>query len=260
MLAKRDLPDEFTRWNKRWWAPFGRPLPPNPTDRVAFLAQRLRGRFGFQLNSPTRRFEYPWVASQIQRGERVLELGGALSGLQFAIASDARAEVHNVDPFYDYGSGAYDNSPERRHAAMNKACHTNVVLHRCRLEEAHLEGQFDAVYSVSTVEHMPETEIQNALVTIDKILKPGGRLVLTVDLFLDVQPFCSATKNQWGKNVSVAWISDLTGYQLVAGDRAELFGFPEFATDHILCNLSNYSVHYSQLAQCFVLVKASATD
>ena len=41
---------------------------------------------------------------------RMLEIGGALSGLQSS--SLAGCEVHNVDPFLDYGMGEYDVDPE----------------------------------------------------------------------------------------------------------------------------------------------------
>jgi len=35
------------------------------------------------------------------------------------------------------------------------------------------------------------------------VLKPGGRLVLTIDLFLNLKPFTSRTSNQFGVNVSI---------------------------------------------------------
>ena len=254
-----ELSDGFEAWNHRWGAPSGRhfPLEGLLGRRMPWLARYLRGPFAFQANSPTRKFEYSWVASQLQADHRLLEIGGALSGLQFALAKDLGAEVHNVDSFFDYGNGPgeYAVSPEERHARMNTSYRTKVILHHSVLEDTDLDGPFVAVYSVSTLEHLPKEAIQKALERVDVLLRPGGRLVLTVDLFLDVQPFCASERNRWGTNVSMAWLAEMTGYNLVEGDQRELFGYPEFSTDHVLCNLGEYLNYSSQLDQCAVFVK-----
>jgi hypothetical protein len=76
-------------------------------------------------------------------------------------------------------------------------------------------------------------------------------VVLTIDLFLNLTPFCSRTTNMWGANASVAWIDELLGYTMVAGDRAELYGYQEFSTDRILSRLEEFAIGagYPQLAQ-----------
>jgi 2-polyprenyl-3-methyl-5-hydroxy-6-metoxy-1,4-benzoquinol methylase len=261
MLAKAQLTEGFEAWNRRWGAPSGRhfPLEGLVARRAPGIARYVRGPFGFQSNSPTRRYEYPWVASKLRGEHRLLEIGGALSGLQFSLAKGQGAEVHNVDPLINYGNGPreYEVSPAERHAAMNACYKTKVVLHHSVLEDADLEGPFDAVYSVSTLEHMQKDAIERTLGRIDNLLRPGGRLVLTADLFLDAQPFCSAESNRWGTNISMAWLAEVTGYDLVEGDRRELFGYPEFSTDYVLCNLGEYSMYASQLAQCAVFVKGT---
>lgn len=75
--------------------------------------------------------------------------------------------------------------------------------------------------------------------------------MLTVDLFLNLEPFCSRSANQWGVNMSVARIEELLGGPMVAGDRAELFGYEEFSTDAVLCRLDEFAMgtEYPQLAQ-----------
>lgn len=35
------------------------------------------------------------------------------------------------------------------------------------------------------------------------LLKPNGYLVMTVDLFINLKPFCSRESNQFGTNVSI---------------------------------------------------------
>jgi hypothetical protein len=68
---------------------------------------------------------------------------------------------------------------------------------------------------------------------------------------LNLTPFCSRTTNVWGSNASVAWIDELLGYTMVAGDRCELYGYPEFSTDQILSRLDEFAIgiYYPQMAQ-----------
>ena len=58
--------------------------------------------------------------------------------------------------------------------------------------------------------------------------------MLTVDLFMNLEPFSERKANEWGSNVSIAWIEELVGYEMVTGDRGELCGYPEFSVERIL--------------------------
>ncbi len=179
-----------------------------------------------------------------------MEIGGAFSGLQFVLAKDGH-EVHNVDPFFDYGRGGYSTDPVVRHASLNRAFNTNVILNKSTLPDADLEGNFAAVICVSTLEHLPPESIEATLETVKKLIAPGGLVVLTVDLFLNLIPFSDRATNVWGGNSSIAWIEDLLGYEMVAGDRAELYGYKEFSPDHILGRLEEFAINagYPQMAQ-----------
>jgi len=263
MLARREIPPEYQEWNHRWGAPLGRHRPAvgavsrfGPSVRKLIRhdprAVRARGPFAFQWNTSTRAVEYPWAYHQLAPlgPSRVLEIGGALSGLQFVLAKEG-FEVHNVDPFVDYGSGDYGIAPEREHAELNRAFGTDVVLHRTTLPEAGLRGGFSAVYCISTIEHLSPEDVDATLRTARELLVPGGILVVTVDLFLNLEPFCSRTSNRWGVNMSLARIEEILGGPLVAGERAELCGYEEFSTDRILSRLEEFAVGagYPQLAQ-----------
>jgi 2-polyprenyl-3-methyl-5-hydroxy-6-metoxy-1,4-benzoquinol methylase len=254
MLARRELPHEYALWNRAWAAPYGRDGTAVAVFRLlgSRRARQARGPFAFQENTITRTYEYPWAYHQlVDLGpSRVLEIGGALSGLQFVLAK-AGHEVHNIDPFVDYGRGNYHIDPIAEHASLNRAFGTNVVLHRSTLPEAELAGSFSAVVCISTLEHLPHDSVDATLTAVKRLLAPGGLVVLTIDLFLNLVPFCSRTTNVWGTNASVAWIDKLLGYEMIAGDRTELYGYPEFSTDRILSHLEEFAVgtSYPQLAQ-----------
>jgi 2-polyprenyl-3-methyl-5-hydroxy-6-metoxy-1,4-benzoquinol methylase len=274
MLARRELPEEYEAWNFDWGAPWGRRAVAYPIDcgrreklveyverlprkvRVpvlrSALMNRVRGPFALQPNTSTRGYEYPWAFYQVQGlgPSRILEIGGALSGLQFVLAKSGH-EVHNVDPFFDYGDGQYEVDPIAEHRALNRSFGTNVTLHRATLPAANLTGRFSAVLCISTIEHLSEQDIVSTLAAAKEVLAPGGLLVLTVDLFLNLEPFCDRKTNQWGSNASIAWIEDLVGYEMVVGDRTELYGYPEFSVPRILSRLEEFAVstQYPQMAQ-----------
>ena len=137
------------------------------------------------------------------------------------------------------------------HAALNRSFGTDVSLHRTTLPTANVTGKFGAVLCISTIEHLSEPDVVATLAAAKELLAPGGLLVLTVDLFLNLEPFCDRKANDWGSNVSIAWIQELVGYQMVTGERSELCGYPEFSVERILSRLEEFAVstQYPQLAQ-----------
>jgi SAM-dependent methyltransferase len=261
MLARRDLPTKYAEWNDRWHAPFG----PSWVDESDFAARfaptvgpRL-GPFGFQPNSDTRRFEYPWAfyATTLNEGMQTLEIGGALSGFQFVLGRTG-VRVVNVDPFHDYGSTTfYPEAPRDLHAKINKWCGTNVELLVSTLEAATLPAEsFDRAYCISTLEHMEPAQIRAAVREVQHVLKPGGIFVLTVDLFLDITPFTEKKRNKWGTNISVREVVDASGMHVIHGRQSELYGFEQFALERVQCEVSDYLVgEYPVMVQTLVLQK-----
>jgi len=262
VLATLHMPDRYHEWNRRWHAPQGpdgRTYLPAPT-RVSRRKARALGPFVWQPNSSTRAFEYPWAfySIDVRPGQRVLEIGGALSGLQFVLARGG-ASVVNVDPFVAYGDeGPPVEDPSASHGWLNDVHGTDVVLRRTTVDEAALPARsFDAALCISTIEHLSPDAIKAILGEVARVLGPGGRFVLTVDLFLNLAPFTRRTENEWGANVSVRWLVEESGLELVDGNRAELFGYDEFDAERVLASLERYAIStaYPQLAQAFVLRK-----
>lgn len=215
---------------------------------------RWIGPFGFQENSSTRAYEYPWCfyAAPIVPGLSAIEIGAGLSGFQFAL-SRAGADVVSVDPVINPNSAVDWSFPEEEFDRLNRALRTNVRFIRSTLQEAALPAaSVDRVYCISAMEHIPIEELPSLLAEIRRILKPGRYLVLTVDLFLDCFPFTSQDRNQWGTNIPLAKLAEEAGFTLAQGNREEIYGFPEFRTDTVLRRISEFLCHRGVLSQCAV--------
>ena len=258
MIAPALLPEKYREWNAHWSAPRGTRFAQwKMSSRMRVLSAPLVGMFAFQENNSTRAYEYPWAffATPLERGMRALEIGGGLSGFQFVL-SRYGIKVTNVDPGLKARGRGWPVG-QRTFKALNVLFRTDVALKACFVEEADLAAaSLDRVYSISTFEHIPEQDLQSILKHAAAALKPGGYLVATVDLFLNVRPFASEEENEFGRNVSVKWIIEQSGLNMVQGTPAELFGFAEFDPERITRLRNIYFIgEYPALVQAFVLRK-----
>jgi SAM-dependent methyltransferase len=261
MLAPATLPQKYRQWNDAHGAPFGRPIPRRHV--WDFLLPRkspeqLGGPFSVQPNNTTREFEYPWAfeSARLKSGMDVVELGGGLSGLQFVLNQHG-CRVVNVDPGME-ARGVGWPCDLRSMEKLNHLFGTNIELFNTTIENAALgENTMDRAFCISVIEHLPDTDIIEAMRHVHRCLKFGGLFILTVDLFLNLSPFCSRASNQFGINRNVKWITELENWKLMVGSPQELFGFDTFNADAILANLEKYMIgrNYPAMAQCLVLQK-----
>src|SRR5262249_25860646 len=149
----------------------------------------------------------------------------------------------NVDPLCDYGVGNYSSVVERIFHVLNRSYGTDVELKRASLPEAELPAEsVDVVYTLSAIEHFPPGVVRDTVSAVERILKPGGFFVLTVDLFLNLFPFTSRHTNQFGVNTSIRDLIEASGMELVHGTPSELYGFDEFDPDRVLSHLEDYFI------------------
>lgn len=293
LLAPRTLSDEFARWNVRHKSPNGpqwliqlkklRPSRPASPATVASTApatapayapskpkakpswkwslpgpvMRLFGPFAYQANSATRAFEYPWIYQQVgaKPGMKIIDLGAGASGLQFVMA-DSGAEVTTVDPLINPDDELDWVFTDVEYHKLNRAFGNKVRFIREFLENAKLPADsFDRVVACSVIEHIPQEPAVSLMREVGRVLKPGGRFVATIDLFLDTVPFTDKPRNMWGTNVSVRALIEASGLKIVVGNKAELFGYPEFDPATIKRNRDRYLVVNDVLTQCVVLEK-----
>jgi SAM-dependent methyltransferase len=212
--------------------------------------------YGWQRNTSLRAFEYPWAYEQIVQlgpGLSVAEVGAGMSGLQFSLGR-AGYDVHAIDPGLAARGRGWELDPEQ-HAFLSRVYRAPVRLHASTLSAAGLaDDSIDVLVSISAIEHFAPDDLAELSREARRVLRPGGHLVLTIDLFLDLAPFSSREQNEYGTNVDVRRILDGIGATLVKGDPEELNGYPEFDPDRVQSNLSRYFIGggYPGLSQCVV--------
>jgi SAM-dependent methyltransferase len=263
VIGRRDIPERYLAWNRRRGAPAGR----RGAARVrqvfgerSRLALRYGGEYAHQAwNNDTRTLEYPYVFAKVIKytgpGAHLVEIGGGLSGLQFTLARAGRAVV-NVDPGPARG-WVLDPNLHRQIGAALKA---PVQLHADVLSTYQpVDGGPDLVYSVSALEHFSASDLAESCAALKKLLPPGGIVVLTVDLFLDLTPFTACSRNEHGTNIDLSQFLSDAGLVLIEGNRAELHGFPEFSSEDILRRLQDFYVGrpVPTLTQCLVAQRSN---
>jgi SAM-dependent methyltransferase len=225
------------------------------------LGIRYLGPFAYQPNNSTRQFEYPWAYDKVAqhsaanegRRLRVVDVGGSLGGLQWALAREGH-QVVTVDPGLDARGVGWEVNAAT-HRAISRALRAPVHLMPTTLSAAGLApGSVDVLLSVSTLEHLASADLAEFSAHAQRLLRPNGIAVLTIDLFLDVRPFAPPDHNRYGTNVDVCALLAGAGLTLYEGQRSELLGYPEFSAPNVLAHLSEYmvGVNYPGLSQCLV--------
>lgn len=258
MLAPRTLPDRYASWNREHLAPWGRRgqrLIRHLGPRNRFVARYL-GPYAWQKNNDLRIFEYPWAYEQITAlgtGLSVVDVGASLGGFQFTLGQAGYA-VHAVDPGMAASGRGWELDPNQ-HAFLSQVYDAPVTLHPTTLGGAGLaDDSIDVLVSISTIEHFTAEDLAELARETRRLLRPGGHLVLTIDLFLDLAPFTTRESNEYGSNFNVKRLLDEIGATLVSGEQGALLGYSEFDPDRIQSNLSQYLLGsmYPALSQCLV--------
>ncbi len=142
------------------------------------------------LHQWSRQWEYPFVNDRIRQlferpSLRVLDAGsGATFFPYYVMSQHGDAHVSCCD---------YDKSLAKIYDQLNDAAQTKVAFSVADLRNLPFEDQsFDVVYCVSVLEH---TNAYEAIVDeFYRVLRPGGKLVITFDISLDGRHDIPASK------------------------------------------------------------------
>ncbi|MBW4688740.1 MAG: class I SAM-dependent methyltransferase [Komarekiella atlantica HA4396-MV6] len=271
MLAPKIIPSKFFIWNQKYKAPVGASWWYQYTNskitgnnfawrnRYNLPSELIKqiGPFGFQINSLTRIFEYPWCffATPLEPGMRVVEVGTGASGFQFVLAQ-CSLDVTSVDPLINPSEKVDWIFTIEQFHKLNNVFGGKVKFIQNFLQNANLKSNYyDRIFSISAIEHIPPEELPSLAKEIERLLKPGGCFIATIDLFLDCYPFTSKPSNKYGSNISISSLVEHSGLKLKIGNPGELYGYSEFEPDNIRQRFDEFLVVDNVLTQCIVLEK-----
>lgn len=192
-----------------------------------------------------------------------MDVGGWLSGIQIVLAKEG-CEVINVDPSSPADArwmtrGRNDAGGHAElHRRFTSIFGADVTLVAKRVQDTEFEANsFDRIFAISVLEHVDQDEAQQMVSTMGRLIAPGGLIVLSIDLFFDLEPFGVLKRNYYGRNLNVRDLIDGTGLTLVQGDPKELNGFEEFDPERIVEQIDEFDLGWSfpVLSQLVVLRK-----
>ena len=135
-----------------------------------------------RFNHWSRRWEFPWAAARLTalRGQpplRILDAGSGITFFPFWLADHIEgSEIHACD-----GEAKFAAMFDAVNAARGR---NKVRFFRAFLQDLPLpDSHFDAIYCISVLEHTGR--YGEVVREFARVLKPGGRLVLTFDISLD---------------------------------------------------------------------------
>ena len=121
-----------------------------------------------------------FIVSQLRTstGLRICEIGGGNSRVLRRLAP--KNTCVNVDKFEGGGNGPQD---------IDEIPGVETVRSYMGDFDSTLEdGSFDVVFSISVLEHVPDEALGDCFADMARILKPGGRMLHAIDLYVHEKP------------------------------------------------------------------------
>ena len=128
-----------------------------------------------------RLWEYPFsiLAAELSPGMKVVDIGCGMTAFTIYLKEHSRCEVTGIDPDVFEAGVKY-----RSHGVSQEFIEgTGIKFLKGDMTELPLENDSqDRAFSISVMEHVPPDIRRQGMQEIARILKPGGRAVLTVDM------------------------------------------------------------------------------
>lgn len=138
----------------------------------AELRQVLRRAYAKQAGARDRRSIQPWKIAERKNFLERLQAAGASSLLEIGAGTGQDAEFFAAARLQVL---ATDLTPENVAACRQKGLEARV-MDVCALDLP--DAQFDAVFSLNCLLHLPKSEFPKAIAEIRRVLKPGGLFYL----------------------------------------------------------------------------------
>jgi len=128
-----------------------------------------------------RMWEYPYaiLAAELSPGLKVADIGCGMTAFTIYLKDHARCDVTGVDPDVFEAGLKY-----KGHGVSEEFIkRTGIKFLRGDMTEVPLESDSqDRAFSISVMEHVPPDVRRRGMQEVARILKPGGRAVITVDM------------------------------------------------------------------------------
>jgi ubiquinone/menaquinone biosynthesis C-methylase UbiE len=115
----------------------------------------------------SRLYEYVWAQKRIIPGETVVDAGsGPNYPFQYVLADTCKVYSLDINP-----------------DLLNSKPHENIIHIVTSIDKTDLlDNSIDTVYCISVLEHLSRQQAEATMKEFHRILKPGGRVVLTMDI------------------------------------------------------------------------------
>lgn len=128
-----------------------------------------------------RLWEYPFalLSAELEPEMKVADIGCGMTAFTIYLKDYAGCEVTGVDPdIFDAGLKYKGHGVSREFLQR-----TGLKIHRGNMEAIPLETDSqDRVFSISVMEHVPHHVARRGMQEIARVLKPGGRAIITLDI------------------------------------------------------------------------------
>jgi SAM-dependent methyltransferase len=148
------------------------------------LVDASRRAFGFFTAHHPHTLNYPWVLERLLplgAGARLLDIGAGVAPLPLVLAGhgmhvtcvDSNKLVRTLPVDDDWNEWGYFDYSQ---------LHANLVSIHGSILDHEPAAPYDAIYSISVLAHMPAVVRRATLERCRRWLRPGGRLLLAVDV------------------------------------------------------------------------------
>jgi SAM-dependent methyltransferase len=161
------------------WGVANTPTP----DLLLDLVELSHEKLSFFPQTIIRTLEYPWTASRMRdvRGQRILDIGAGVCALPLWLAGQG-AKVVTVD-YHTTIRDISERTTWNEWGFLDYAqFDPSVQSHNTDITTFEDPEGFDVIYSVSVIEHMPAELRRTIIARLPSLLRPGGRVLLTLDL------------------------------------------------------------------------------
>jgi SAM-dependent methyltransferase len=136
---------------------------------------------GFPAFYAARMWEYPFAlfSAELQAGMRCVDVGCGMTAFTIYLKEVAQCEAIGIDPdVFDAGIRYKGHGVSREFARK-----TGLQIIQCGMEAIALPSNtLDRVFCLSVIEHLPADVARRGVQEMARILKPGGRAIITVDV------------------------------------------------------------------------------